>query len=70
MHISDEKTMISSAEERGIKKGLQQGSQQKAIEAALILINDFKVSPEEAATKMNAPLEKVLASLSGQDNPC
>ena len=36
------------------------GERQKAIEAALMLIKKYKVSPEEAAADMNAPLDKVL----------
>ena len=40
--------------------GKQEGTQQKALEDAMILIKDFNVSPEEAAKKMNAPLEKLL----------
>ena len=43
-----------------LKQGIQQGEQKKAVEAALILIKDFNVSPEIAAMKMNAPLELVL----------
>lgn len=42
------------------KYAFQQGQEQKAIEAAIVLIHDFNVSPEIAAQKMNAPLEKVL----------
>ena len=40
--------------------GKRQGANQKAIEDAMILIRDFNVSPEIAAQKMNAPLDKVL----------
>ena len=43
-----------------LKQGIQQGEQKKAVEAALILIKDFNVSPEIAANKMNAPLDLVL----------
>lgn len=80
MSVSDKKSMISTAEDKGMKKGLeqgikqgiqqglqqgiqqglQQGIEQKSIEAAMVLIQEFKMSPELAAQKMNAPLEKLL----------
>ena len=67
MHISDEKTMIASAEDRGLKKGLkqgiQQGAQQKAVENAVTLVKKYKTTPENAAKDMNAPLELVLKAL-------
>ena len=40
--------------------GMEKGANKKAIEGAIILIKDFNVSPEIAAQKMNAPLDKVL----------
>lgn len=46
-----------------LEEGRQEGRTEKAIEDALVLINDFNVTPEEAAKKMNAPLEKVLEAL-------
>ena len=42
------------------EEGRAEGAQQKAVEAALILVKDFNISPELAAEKMGAPLEKVL----------
>ena len=45
------------------KEAMAQGSQQKAVEDAIILVKDFNVTPEIAANKMNAPLEKVLDAL-------
>ena len=47
----------------GIAIGIQQGEQQKAIEDAVLLIKEYKETPEVAAQKMNAPLEKVLEYL-------
>ena len=47
----------------GIAIGIQQGEQQKAIEGAVVLIKEYKETPEVAAQKMNAPLEKVLEYL-------
>ena len=50
--------------DRDIKKAArEEGQQEKAVEAALILIKDFHAEPELAAKKMNAPLDKVLATL-------
>ncbi|SFI43646.1 hypothetical protein SAMN04487775_101365 [Treponema bryantii] len=42
------------------EEAFKDGQEQKAIEAALILIKEFNIKPELAAEKMNAPLEKVL----------
>ena len=42
------------------KDGMEKGANKKAIEDAIVLIRDFNVSPEIAAQKMNAPLDKVL----------
>ena len=39
-------------------------TEEKAIEAALVLIKDFNLDPKLAAEKMNAPLDKVLKALS------
>ena len=41
----------------------EEGKQKKAVEAALLLIKDYKAAPEVAAEKMNAPLELVLEAL-------
>ena len=46
-----------------LEQGRQEGRNEKAIEDALVLINDFDASPEVAAKKMHAPLEKVLEAL-------
>ena len=40
-----------------------QAAQQKAVEDAIMLINDYKETPEVAARKMNAPLNLVLEEL-------
>ena len=47
----------------GRAKGRAEGAQQKAIEDAIVLIKDFNATPEIAAQKMNAPLDKVLEAL-------
>ena len=47
----------------GMEAGISQGAQQKAVEAALMLIDEYKEKPEVAAQKMNAPLELVLEAL-------
>ena len=54
--------------DRDIKKaareeGIVIGTQQKAIEAAILLVKKHKEAPEEAAKEMNAPLELVLEAL-------
>ena len=49
-----------------LKQGIQQGIQQKAIEDAVTIIKEFKISPELASNKMGAPLEKVLEALSSE----
>ena len=41
----------------------KQGIIEKSVEDAIILIKDFDATPELAAQKMNAPLEKVLEAL-------
>ena len=42
----------------------QEGANEKAIENAITLVQKYNVSPESAAKDMNAPLDKVLESLS------
>ncbi len=46
--------------EDGKAEGIEQGSQQKAIEAAIMLIKKYKATPETAAQDVGAPLDKVL----------
>ena len=41
----------------------REGSQQKAVEDAIIAVNEFHATPEDAAQKMGAPLELVLEGL-------
>jgi flagellar biosynthesis/type III secretory pathway protein FliH len=48
---------------QGLAQGVAQGAQQKAVEAAVIAVKDFNITPQIAAEKMNAPLDKVLESL-------
>ncbi len=60
-------TIRNQARKNGYKEGFsigeKSGMQQKAVEAALMLIKDYNASPEIAAQKMNAPLELVLEGL-------
>ena len=42
----------------------EEAKEEKAVEAALVLIKDFHAEPEVATQKMNAPLDKVLESFS------
>ena len=46
-----------------MSQSFREGEQKKAIEAAVLLIKEYKETPEVAAQKMNAPLEKVLEHL-------
>ena len=41
----------------------EEGQQQKAIEDAVMLVNEYKEEPKIAAEKMKAPLDKVLEAL-------
>ena len=54
---------IAVKKEEAFKEGLAEGTQQKAVEDALMLIKEYKEKPEVAAQKMNAPLELVLEAL-------
>lgn len=51
------------ARAEGIEQGIETGRVEKAVEAALIMIKEFNLTPELAAQKLNAPLEKVLEAL-------
>ena len=42
---------------------IKKGAQEKAVENALVAIKEFGASPEVAAEKMGAPLDKVLEAL-------
>lgn len=52
-----------NGKEAGIAEGITQGSQQKAVEAAVTLVQKYNVSPETAAKDMDAPLDKVLEKI-------
>ena len=49
--------------EAGLEAGFENGEHRKAVENALVLVNDFGVNPRIAAEKMGAPLEDVLFEL-------
>ena len=55
---------IDAATEKGLKEGREQGAQEKAVEDAIVAIKEFGATPELAAEKMGAPLDKVLEALS------
>ena len=59
MNLHDRDIMRAARQE-----GLLQGATEKAIEAAVIAVKDFNITPQLAAEKMNAPLDKVLETLS------
>ena len=45
------------------EEAFQDGQEAKAVEDAIMLVNDYNASPEEAARKTNAPLKLVLEGL-------
>ncbi|MBQ7752841.1 MAG: Rpn family recombination-promoting nuclease/putative transposase [Treponema sp.] len=59
----DYKTDIAVKKAEAREDGLAEGREEKAIENAIVLIKDYKASPEEAAEKMGAPLDKLLEAL-------
>ncbi len=58
MNLHDFDIMTEAKEE-----GIEEGARQKAVENALVAIKEFGASPELAAEKMGAPLDKVLEAL-------
>ena len=59
----DEEVFKQNVREDGYIDGLSQGISQKAVEAAVTLIQKYNATPEDAARDMNAPLEAVLEKL-------
>ena len=51
------------------REGYEEGAQQKAVEDAIVLVKEFNATPETAAEKMNAPLDKLLEALAAQPAP-
>ena len=54
---------IAVKKQEAFEDGQIAGSQQKAIEAAVTLVQKYHATPETAAKDMDAPLELVLAEL-------
>ncbi len=54
---------FDDGKEAGIAEGKIEGREEKAIEAAVMLVKDYNATPEIAAQKMNAPLKLVLEAL-------
>ena len=48
----------------GLAEGREEGAQQKAVEAAVMLVKKYSATPETAAQDTGAPLDKVLEALS------
>ena len=46
-----------------LAEGRAQGAEERSVEAAVIAVKEFKIDPQLAAEKMNAPLEKVMERL-------
>ena len=59
----DVESAIKTWREDGYEDGRADGKQEKAVEAAVMLITEFNVEPKLAAEKMKAPLDKVLEAL-------
>ena len=60
MHISDQKSMISSAVERGLKEGIEKGISQAKRENAINLLKMNKLTPEEIAQALGLTEKEVL----------
>ncbi len=60
----DYKMDIAVKQEEAFENGMEKGMQQKAIEAAITLVKEYSIAPEDAAAKIGAPLDKVLEVLS------
>ena len=48
---------------RRFREGKEEGELLKAIEAAVLIVNKYKATPESAASDVGAPLDKVLEAL-------
>ena len=59
----DYKMDIAVKKQEAFEDGQIAGEQKKAIEYAIMLINEYHEKPEVAAQKMKAPLDKVLELL-------
>ena len=59
----DRNTQIYNAEERGLKKGLQQDAQQKAVEAARKLLKDGRYTADEISALLQVPVEAFTDSI-------
>ena len=54
---------IAVKKEEAFQDGMEAGSQQKAVEDAITLVQKYNATPEAAAKDMNAPLELILEGL-------
>ena len=59
----DEEATMRAFRKEGFEDGRLAGKEEKAVEAAVMLITDYNVDPKIAAEKMNAPLDSVLEAL-------
>ena len=59
---------IAVKKEEAFQDGKEFGEQQKAIKDAVMLVQKYNATPENAAKDMNAPLDKVLELLELQAN--
>ena len=64
----DYKMDIAVKKQEAFEDGQIAGEQQKAIEDAIMLINEYQEKPEVAAKKMKAPHDKVLELLKQKES--
>lgn len=53
--------------EEGIEIGREKGRNEKAVEAAVLLIKKYNIEPKTAAADLNAPFEKVIEALKARE---
>ncbi len=54
---------IERGMERGIERGMEKGIERGKLETALLMIEDFKINPEEVSSKLDIPLNELLKRL-------
>lgn len=52
--------------ETDISVKCEEAREDKAIEAAVVMVKEFNITPEIASQKMGAPLDKVLETLTSK----
>ena len=62
-YATDLRVHEEEAAEIAFEQGMQQGSAKSKLEAAVIAVKDFNVSPELVAQKYNVPLADLQSAL-------